>query len=246
MRVALISDIHANFIALETVLADIVREGIDQTVFLGDLVTLGPQPKEVAARLRELNCPCVMGNHDTFILNVDQLHEGEHGAWYIETAQWCAAQLSAVDFDYLRTFQPWLKIQLDPHEPEVSLFCFHGSPKSNMDFIFSTTPAEELEKMVAGHTAPVMAGGHTHIQMVRRHQGTMIVNVGSVGMPLAYFPFEGNPPALPWAEYAIISWSNSRLGIELRQVAVDLKAVRQAALTSDNPHMQAWAEMWSA
>ena len=62
MRVALISDVHANLISLEAVLANIKRESLDQIVFLGDLVTLGPQPKEVLVSLEDLGCPCIMGN----------------------------------------------------------------------------------------------------------------------------------------------------------------------------------------
>ena len=63
MNFALISDIHANLIALEAVLADIERAGVDQIVFLGDLVTMGPQPRQVTERIRDLGCPCVLGNH---------------------------------------------------------------------------------------------------------------------------------------------------------------------------------------
>ena len=67
MRIALISDIHSNLIALEAMLADIAQVEVDQIVFLGDLVTLGPQPREVVERVRGLGCPCVLGNHDDFV-----------------------------------------------------------------------------------------------------------------------------------------------------------------------------------
>jgi predicted phosphodiesterase len=245
MRIGLICDIHANLISLESVLADIKRDSIDQVIFLGDLVTLGPQPKEVLVRLRELGCPCIMGNHDTFVLNVDRLHEDEqHSPWYIEAAEWCAAQLSPADFDYLRSFQPWLNIPLDPQNPKANLLCFHGSPKSNTDFILSTTSSTDLDEMLTGYSALVMAGGHTHIQMIRRYRGTIIINAGSVGMPIEYLPFEGSPPTLPWAEYAIVSWFNNTLSLELRRITVNLDAIREIALASDYPHRKAWAAMW--
>lgn len=244
MRIALISDIHANLISLEAVLADIKRASIDQTIFLGDLVTLGPQPKEVVVRLRELGCPCIMGNHDTFMLQVDQLQQDGHADWYIEAAEWCAAQLSSADFDYLRSFVPWLNVPLDPQNAQAHLLCFHGSPQSNTDFILSTTAVADLDEMLADYPAMVMVGGHTHVQMIRRYKEIMIVNVGSVGMPLEYLPFEGSPPTLPWAEYAIVSWFNNTLSIELRQVAINLEAVRQSALASDYPHRSDWAAMW--
>ena len=62
MRIGLISDIHGNLVSLTSVLADIDRAGVDQTVFLGDVAAIGPQPCEVLERLRALGPPCIMGN----------------------------------------------------------------------------------------------------------------------------------------------------------------------------------------
>ena len=69
MRIAIISDIHGNFVALETVLNDLKAEHIDRIVCLGDVTSGGPQPGEVIAQLKTLNCPVVMGNMDTRCLN---------------------------------------------------------------------------------------------------------------------------------------------------------------------------------
>lgn len=241
MRIALISDIHGNLISFEAVLADIKREAVDQIIFLGDAISLGPQPQEVAAQLRALNCPGIMGNHDAILFNLDHLHQGGFADWYVEMTEWCVEQLSPVDFDYLRSFQPLLNIQLDPHDAEANLLCFHGSPKSDTNLILSTTPNADLDQMLAGHTAAVMACGHTHVQMIRRHKEAMIVNVGSVGVPFKRMPFEGRPPALPWAEYAIISWLSGTLSIDLRRVPIDLEGVRQTALDSNMPHVMSWS-----
>ena len=68
MRVALISDLHGNAVALEAVLRDIARVGVDRTVCLGDTATLGPSPTAVLSRLRDLQIPCIEGNHDAFLL----------------------------------------------------------------------------------------------------------------------------------------------------------------------------------
>jgi hypothetical protein len=86
-----------------------------------------------------------------------------------------------------------------------------------------------------------MAGGHTHVQMVRRHKDAMIFNVGSVGEPFERYP-SSEPRILPWAEYAIISWSNGVLGIELRRVPIDFDALKQATMTSGNPFN--WMPYW--
>ena len=67
MRVAVLSDLHGNPFALDAVLADLEPRSVDEIVCLGD-VAIGPFPNETVARLRELGCPAVMGNWDTWFL----------------------------------------------------------------------------------------------------------------------------------------------------------------------------------
>jgi 3',5'-cyclic AMP phosphodiesterase CpdA len=69
MRVALIADIHGNALALDTVLAELSRDHVDQIVCLGDVVEGGPQPREILDRIRALGCPIVMGNTDERMLS---------------------------------------------------------------------------------------------------------------------------------------------------------------------------------
>lgn len=68
MKIAIISDIHGNCVALDTVLNDINGMEVDRIVCLGDAVQGGPQPAEVVTRLRELDCPVVMGNADDWLI----------------------------------------------------------------------------------------------------------------------------------------------------------------------------------
>ena len=237
MRIALISDIHGNIVAFEAVLKDITRQGVDQIVFLGDALDMGPRPVEVLERLKGLSCPCIMGNHETFLLNVDHLCEDGHGEWFIELAEWCVAQLSAADIEFLRGFQPTLTVELGP---ETALLCFHGSPKSNQDFILSSSTEAELGDWFSGQSATVLAGGHSHVQLIRRYKGAMYMNVGSVGYALAHFPFDPPPPALPWAEYGIVSYTGEILSLDLRQVPFDLEAARRSVLESSMPNKENW------
>lgn len=72
MRLALISDIHGNKVALEAVLKTISTRHITQVVCLGDVASTGPQPCEVIKRLREVGCPIVMGNMDAWLLQPSQ------------------------------------------------------------------------------------------------------------------------------------------------------------------------------
>ncbi len=181
MRIALISDIHGNLVALEAALAAIAEAGADQIVCLGDVAALGPQPREVIDSLRARGIPVVMGNTDAWLLDPQpHPYRDEDTQRVYEVESWCAQQLSATDLEFIRTFRPIVEIPLDTG---ASLLCFHGSPRSNTEIILSTTPPDELDGMLTGYNAALMAGGHTHTQMFRRHAQTALVNPGSVGLP---------------------------------------------------------------
>ena len=77
MRLAVISDIHGECFALDQVLQDVRRQGIEQMVCLGDALQGGSQPAETLARLRELHCPVVMGNADAWLITGQETSSGE-------------------------------------------------------------------------------------------------------------------------------------------------------------------------
>jgi predicted phosphodiesterase len=73
MRVALVSDIHGNAVALRTVLKTVEQEDPDRIVCLGDVVANGPQPSESLEMITELGCPVVMGNVDEALLTPERI-----------------------------------------------------------------------------------------------------------------------------------------------------------------------------
>lgn len=241
MRVALISDIHGNLVSLEAVLADIDKKDVDEIICLGDVATLGPQPAEVVARLRQLGCPTILGNHESYLLNLDLGRAYMDENWFINALNWCHERLSKSDLEYLNSFKPLMKFRLNA---STILLCFHGSPRSYEENIFSATPADELDQMLAGYEATVMAGGHTHVQMARQHKGTLVINVGSVGMPFEQMPFEVAPRIMPWAEYTILNWEHQVLGVELRRVPISMTKLRQVAHESKMPETSDWIHNW--
>lgn len=233
MRVALISDLHANQLALEAVRHDIARSGVDQVICLGDVATLGPHPKEVIHTLREMGCPCIIGNHDAFLLDPALIHTYTEAPVVVEAVDWCREQLSADELAFLSGFVPTAEIDLNAN---AKLFVFHGSPASHMDDLLATTPAEDLDRLLGGHQATVMAGGHTHVQMLRQHRGTLLLNPGSLGQPFKEF-VAGRPPTLmAHAEYALVEATTAGVNVDLRRVQLDKKALKAAAATAaDSP-----------
>src|SRR6185437_972703 len=233
MRVALISDIHGNEIALRAVLASIAREGVDQVVCLGDVATLGPRPTVILAMLREMGCPTIVGNHDEFMLRPDLVHGYAKVPIIVDAVHWCRAELTSTDLDQIRAFVPEMDIPLGGG---ATLHLFHGSPRSNVEDLLATTPADELATMLDGRSATVLAGGHTHVQMLRQHRGMLLVNPGSVGMPFREYVGGRAPELMAHAEYAIVEADESgEVGVRLRRVPLDRTALRRAAEDSKNP-----------
>ncbi len=227
MRVALISDIHGNDLALQQVLADIRGRGVDRIACLGDVATLGPRPREVIATLRALGCPCIVGNHDEFLITPATIDAYTQVPVITQAIAWCRDQLRDEDLAFLRTFVRRLEIKLDDHR---TLLLFHGSPQSNTCDVLTTTDADELDHMLGDQRADVMAGGHTHIQMLRQHRGILLVNPGSVGMPFRQYVAGKRPEIMPYAEYAIVdAQPGGPISVDLRRVPLDKKALRDAA-----------------
>jgi len=106
---------------------------------------------------------------------------------------------------------------------------FHGTPESNTTDLLATTPAERVDELLGGRHATVMAGGHTHVQMLRQHRGTLLVNPGSVGLAFKEHAAGKEPILLPHAEYAVIEAVNGDVAVSLRRVSLDKSELREAA-----------------
>lgn len=244
MRIALISDIHGNLVALDAVLADIETQRVEGIVCLGDVALTGPQPRQSVARLRSLGCPVVTGNCDAWMLEPERDEpQDEAGRNIRDIDHWTVSQLVAEDFDYLRTFQPTVVVPLGDG---TVLLCYHGSPRSFRDPIRPGTDHEQLAAMFAGTSARVYAGGHTHEQMLRRHGQSFVVNPGSVGLPFDRVPATRDTRNPAWAEYAILTAEGERLSVDLRRVPFDVAALIRAAHESGMPHAEWWAADWGA
>jgi hypothetical protein len=99
---------HGNAVAFRAALADVERHDVDLIVALGDVAQGGPQPKECVDLLRELDCPCVSGNSDEFLLTLDlgaePVEDAERKQRLLETADWSREQLGEEGLDFLRGF----------------------------------------------------------------------------------------------------------------------------------------------
>lgn len=245
MRIALIADIHGNLVALNAVLDDLMRERVDQVICLGDVVAFGPQPAEVVARLRDFGCPTIMGDTDATLLRPDAPATDETLRRLQDIDRWAAARLTLAEREFISAFPPTVPVTL---ATGASLLCYHGSPRSFKDRIYAATGADALDHMLAGTAAQLYVGGHTHIQMLRRHRDVLVLNPGSVGLAYDRVPSPELPATAvrnpPRAEYAILTSAGSHFSLDLRHVPFDVRAVRQAARDNDMPHAEWWCAGW--
>ena len=232
MRIALISDLHGSEFALNAVLADIARTGVDQIVCLGDVATLGPRPREVLGRLAELGCICILGNHDEFMLDERLIRSYSEVPIIVEAVDWCRAQLTAADLTFIASFTRRFELKLNN---SGNLLLFHGTPDSNMTDLLATTAAERVDELLGARRATVMAGGHTHLQMLRQHRGTLLVNPGSVGLAFKEHAAGKVPVLMPHAEYAVIDAMDGDVAVSLRRVPLDKAELREAAGAVQHP-----------
>jgi putative phosphoesterase len=242
MKIALISDLHGNEVALAAVLESIRRTGAEQIVCLGDVATLGVRPGWVLQTLRQLGCLCIMGNHDEFLLEPELLKGYNEAPIIAAAVDWCRERLDAEELAFVRTFRRKAELSLGA---AGTLLVFHGSPRSHMEDLLATTPPAEVDRLLDGHVATVMAGGHTHVQMLRQHRGMLLVNPGSVGMPFVEYVGGRAPRLMPHAEYALVEAGAEGVNVRLHRVALDRAALRASVQDSDNPLAPSLLQEWS-
>jgi predicted phosphodiesterase len=183
-----------------------------------------------------------MGNHDDFLISPALIRTYTDVPIVVSAIEWTRAEVSNEDLDFVSTFVRELEV---PLEGGQTLLLFHGSPRSNVEDLLATTPPDDFETLLAGRRATVMAGGHTHVQMLRQHRGTLVVNPGSVGMPFREYVGGGPPTLIPHAEYAVVDSRGGNVTVELRRVELDRKLLRNSVERDGNPLNPMLGQQWA-
>jgi len=174
MKALIISDIHANYPALQAVLE---KDGnFDKLFFLGDVVDYGPHPKECLKFIIQNANYYVRGNHDNALaFDVDCNSMAAFREYSIATREWHKSLLDEQDIKYLRNMPLLLKVILDDND----FFLAHASPEGDISKYLNE---DEISSQINSITAEYILVGHTHIQYKKNIDFNMIINPGSIGL----------------------------------------------------------------
>ena len=222
MRIAVLSDIHANLVALDAVLAGI--GDVDQVWHLGDVVGYGPEPDAVVDRLRTLGAVGVRGNHDAAAVGGHEIDYFNADAR--RAMEWTRRTIGAETRSWLAAL-PERRIERD-------FEMVHGSPRDPTWEYITTAPVARLNLEIL--TAPFCLHGHTHLPSVFRDEDgfvemlspsdrstllldgrPILANPGSVGQPR-----DGDPRS------SALVLDTERLELTWHRVPYDISAVQAA------------------
>lgn len=225
MRIAIISDIHGNFTALEAVLQDLEQQPpVDQLIIAGDLCLNGPRPRESLERVRSLNCAVIQGNTDQEICT----QAPQKGEKKRSTVSWTREQIGPKGIDYLESL-PFSHRISNPQGSDVLIV--HANPLNLEDAIFPNAPETELEHLLGelDSDVGVLAFGHLHIAYTRRWRHLLLVDVGSCGLPR---------DEDQRAAYAILDWQSNNWQAQIRRVPYDIQKVVKQLKTCGIPNIE--------
>lgn len=227
MRLAYLTDIHGNSIALQAVLAEIDAAHVDLIFCGGDLVGYGPFPNEVIALVRRRKIPLIMGNYDEGV----GFDLPDCGCVYRDPTEadlghqslaWTQREVTPDNQAYLRELLGKVELAVGGKR----LLLVHGSPRRINEYLFADRPEESLARLFTTEKADLILCGHTHLPYVRRIGDLMLINAGSVGKPK-----DGDPRA----GYALVEMAEGAIRAEIRRVDYDVEQAAQAVLAAGLP-----------
>ena len=232
MRLALLSDQHANDVAFRAALEDVEHVAADRIVCLGDVAQGGPQPAETLDRLAALDADTILGNADHFLLDETVFGPDEEPTpEHLEVRGWTLSRLEDRHLDQIRSFVPTLELEVEGQK----LLFFHGSPRSHQDVLLPERD-DDLGPWLAD--ADLLAGGHTHRQWTRRIGAALYVNPGSVGLAYDHHQPEDAFRVDAVAEWALVTVDETQVSVEFRRVRYSLDELREAVLASGRPQAE--------
>jgi putative phosphoesterase len=214
MRLAFISDIHGNAVALDAVLKDIEQKKVDKIIVLGDISYRGPEPKRALELVQSLHTDVIKGNADEWVVRGIKEGEVAESAFAIMNKErdWIYEQLDQDSIQYLNNLPTEMKLQAE----SLKIHAFHATPFSLFDVVQPFESDEALKEKMMKSEADLFVYAHIHKPFIRYIEGKCLINIGSVG-----FPFDG----VTKSSYAIVDVNKGSFQTSIVRVGFDLEKV---------------------
>lgn len=238
MRIALLSDIHGNSIALEAVLADIEKRAVDQILNLGDIFYGPLDPMGTFELLKKSPMICVSGNQDRTI--IESLGEEVKN----KTLEYVLTELSTSAISFIQCLPFDYKL-------DAGIYMCHATPQKDNEYLIEklnyafvgVKENDEIEVLLADIEERIVVCGHSHLPRVLKTASKTIINPGSVGLQ-AYdddLPiFHEMENFSTDARFSVLTIENKQL-VSVEQVSVPYKFELAASLAEKN-HRPDWAK----
>ncbi len=211
-RLAVISDIHGNILALEAVVADIKRKNVDTIVNLGDHISGPLWPKETIEFLMQQEWIQILGNHDRQL--IQQEHK-DHGL----SDKYAFQYLDNKEIEWLHSLPPQIVLN-------QGILAIHGTPQKDTEYLLETvengrlrlSSREEIKSKLTDTTFQVLLCGHSHVpRIVFLSDDKIILNPGSVGLQAYEDDYNGlhiTELGSPNARYSILEYTDNSWYVE--------------------------------
>ncbi|SHJ71834.1 phosphoesterase, MJ0936 family [Anaerobranca californiensis DSM 14826] len=216
MKIAVISDIHSNIEALNSVLNKIQEENCQQIICLGDLVGYGPHPNEVIERIKGLNIPTILGNYDEAVgfylpscgCKIDNEWQKKQSE---NSLKWTQNHTSEINKKWLRGLPEELFVEYNGKK----IYATHGSPNAINEYIYESE-VEKIKEVLENIDVDIILLGHTHFPYIKKYKDKLILNPGSVGKPK-----DGDNRG----SFAQIQFENGQVTVQIIRVSYDIDKV---------------------
>ncbi|GLC30580.1 metallophosphoesterase family protein [Clostridium omnivorum] len=235
MKVAVLSDIHGNAVALNYTIEDLKSLGISKIVILGDVVMKGPMPSESLEILRNSDLEIVAwvkGNTDLWFEEITDnfipstKREKELYTYY----KYAKDNLEEDQLLFIKELPLECSITLNG----VKILCVHGTPQSIVEAIDSSVSEEEMKRAVKGVKEQVILSGHSHTSFIGEVDNKKIFNVGSVGNSL-----DGDDRI----SYGILDFTDNEMKLVNRRISYPLNEVIDMAVNNKFPYLEEYKKV---
>lgn len=226
MKLAVLSDIHANIYALEAIAKELKTQNVDSVIFLGDLVMTGSRPADCFSLLESLNpVVWIKGNTDAWLEEVDEDFKpsDDREKLIMDRTNWCREKLNREQIDFLADRTIFREYTIGGQ----NVLLYHGSPRSFSESILPDTDPSVLDEIICGTESKIIICGHTHVRFSMIYRDSYMVNFGSVSIPVE--------DRTRHARYGIIHDFNGILSFQDKEVDYDFDSYRRDLLQSGYP-----------